>query len=98
MGRFKRDGAGDSRPLLISGSRADEVSLLTIPEVARQLRVSPGRAYHLARSRLIPTVRLGRQVRVDPEQLAAWIASGGDSATTIAGRAAPRNTSRHSAT
>ena len=52
-------------------------SLMTIGEVAELLRVRPARAYQLARDGLLPCVRLGTQVRVDPQQLAEWIACGG---------------------
>lgn len=38
-------------------------ALLTVPEVANELRVRPGRAYELLRRKLIPAVRIGRQVR-----------------------------------
>ena len=53
------------------------MELLTISEVARVLRVPTARAYRLARDQLIPTVRIGRQVRVHPRALAVWMASGG---------------------
>ena len=53
------------------------MNLLTIPEVARVLRVPPARAYNLAREGLIPTVRVGRQVRVDRDALRHWIDDGG---------------------
>ena len=51
--------------------------LLTIPEVARLLRVRPIRAYQLVRDGVIPGVRLGRQVRVEKNTLLAWIGHGG---------------------
>jgi excisionase family DNA binding protein len=51
--------------------------LLRIPEVAQMLAVSPQRAYELARQDLLPVVRVGRQVRVDPRRLEEWIAHGG---------------------
>jgi excisionase family DNA binding protein len=51
--------------------------LLRIPEVAQILAVSPQRAYELARKDLLPVVRVGRQVRVDPRRLEEWIAEGG---------------------
>ncbi|MCL6443777.1 MAG: helix-turn-helix domain-containing protein [Alicyclobacillus sp.] len=44
-----------------------------IPEVARLLDVTEDRAYKMARDGLLPVVRLGRQVRVDPEALQRWI-------------------------
>jgi len=51
--------------------------LLRLSEVARLLDVTLPRAYEMARHGIIPVVRLGRQVRVDPDRLAAWINGGG---------------------
>src|SRR4051794_1295745 len=48
--------------------------LLRIDEVAALLDVRVQRAYELSRRGLLPVVRLGRQVRVDPDQLEAWLA------------------------
>jgi len=53
------------------------VKLLTIPQVAERLQVSPQRAYEMARAGLLPAVRLGRQVRVSEEALEDWIRKGG---------------------
>jgi putative molybdopterin biosynthesis protein len=52
--------------------------LLTLTEVAQILRISYPRAAELVRQGLLPAVRLGRQVRISPERLSAWIASGGE--------------------
>lgn len=51
--------------------------LLTMTEAAALLSVSVARAYELARTDVIPVVRLGRQVRVNEAALHAWIAAGG---------------------
>jgi excisionase family DNA binding protein len=51
--------------------------LLTVPEAAELLRVKVARGYELARTGQIPTVRLGRQVRIDAGRLAAFIRDGG---------------------
>lgn len=51
--------------------------LLNISEVATRLNVPLSRCYEMARSGLLPTVRLGRQIRVDPDGLQAWIDGGG---------------------
>ena len=51
--------------------------LMTMEQVATILNVKTSRAYELARTGLLPTVRLGRQVRVDENRLLAWIESGG---------------------
>ena len=40
--------------------------------------------YALAREGIIPVVRIGRQVRVDREQLATWIEGGGQELGTQA--------------
>ena len=51
--------------------------LLTVNEVAEVLQVAPARVYELIRTRALPGVRLGRQVRVSEEALAIWIKNGG---------------------
>ena len=51
--------------------------LLSITEVAALLGISVDRAYSLAREGILPVVRLGRQVRVDPDQFEEWIKQGG---------------------
>lgn len=57
------------------------MKLLRIPEVAELLSVSEARAYALVRAGLIPVVRLGRQIRIDPVRLDAWMRDGGASLT-----------------
>lgn len=54
--------------------------LLTMDEVAEALNVSRARGYELVRRGMIPAVRIGRQVRVHPEQLERWVESGGTAA------------------
>ena len=51
--------------------------LLTLAQTAKVLKVKYPRVAELARDGLIPVVRLGRQVRVDPDQLTEFISSGG---------------------
>ena len=53
------------------------MELMTVPEVAQVLRVPTARAYQLARDGLIPSVRVGRQVRVDRDALKEWARGGG---------------------
>ena len=55
-----------------------ENKLLRINEVATWLDVTEARAYELARTGLIPAVRIGRQLRVDATRLQAWIEAGGE--------------------
>ena len=51
--------------------------LLTIKETSEILKVSTQRGYELARTGILPVVRLGRQLRVSEEQLRHFIESGG---------------------
>jgi len=51
--------------------------LMTVHEVAELLRLRPARAYELARLGLIPTVRIGRQIRVSSAALMDFINTGG---------------------
>lgn len=51
--------------------------LLTVQQVAHQLQLPAPRVYELVRTGSLPCVKIGRQVRFDPEQLAQWIANGG---------------------
>lgn len=53
------------------------MKLLSLREVAEILSVTPARAAALARENLLPVVRLGRQIRVHPEQLQRFIENGG---------------------
>lgn len=39
--------------------------------------ISRARALELARQKLIPHVRLGRQVRFDPDRVQSWLDAGG---------------------
>lgn len=52
-------------------------TLLNCTEVASILNVSTARAYELARTGVLPIVKLGRQVRIDKRRLLDWIDSGG---------------------
>ncbi len=51
----------------------DEV-LLTIPQVAEHLSIPVQRTYELARHQGgLPTIRLGKSLRVSPTELTAWL-------------------------
>ena len=52
---------------------AVEVMLLTGTEVARQLRISRSKAYDMMRRGVIPTVRMGRNVRVRQQDIDEYI-------------------------
>ena len=51
--------------------------LLTLDQAAKLLRVTYKRAAELVREGVLPSVHLGRQIRIDPERLKAFIADGG---------------------
>ncbi|EGD51730.1 DNA binding domain protein, excisionase family [Thermoanaerobacter ethanolicus JW 200] len=51
--------------------------LLKLSDVAEILDIKIDRIYALARQGIIPVVRIGRQLRVDPEKLQEWIEQGG---------------------
>lgn len=55
-------------------SRAAAGALLTVPEVARVLRISRAQAYQLAQRGDLPgVVHIGRCVRVSADALQDWI-------------------------
>jgi len=51
--------------------------LLEIPEVAQRLKVSTYRAYQLARQGVLPSIKLGKSVRVKPSALADYLGKRG---------------------
>ena len=51
--------------------------LLTIEEAAVRLHISPRHAYALCRRGVIPTVAVGRRVRISPDRLEEFIETGG---------------------
>lgn len=59
----------------------DNKALLTVPEAARRLSLGRATAYRMVQMGELPSVRIGRAVRVPAQALAAWIAAhtrGGD--------------------
>ena len=50
---------------------------LTIPEVAKLLRIGTRTAYTLAREGKLPGVRVGNQWRVPKKALEQWVKDGG---------------------
>jgi excisionase family DNA binding protein len=50
-----------------------EAVLLTIPQVAKRLAIAEGRTYELARQGKLPTVKVGKYIRVEPAALDEWI-------------------------
>jgi excisionase family DNA binding protein len=54
-------------------NNSQDPDLLTIPEVAKRLRISEYRAYELTRQGIIQSLRLGRSVRVRPSAVAEYL-------------------------
>ena len=46
---------------------------LKVPEVAKVLRIARSRAYELVAEGEIPSVRIGRSVRVSRKELVRWL-------------------------
>jgi excisionase family DNA binding protein len=46
---------------------------LKVPEVAAELRIARSRAYELVGGGEIPSVRIGRSVRVSRKELERWL-------------------------
>jgi excisionase family DNA binding protein len=61
----------------MEGISVSQKILESVEYAAKRLNISTQRAYQLARESLIPTVRLGRQIKVDPDELEAFIKNGG---------------------
>ncbi|GEA15369.1 hypothetical protein E308F_16130 [Moorella sp. E308F] len=47
--------------------------VLTVPEVARLLRIGRAAAYELANRKDFPTIRIGRTIRIPREALLRWM-------------------------
>jgi excisionase family DNA binding protein len=63
--------------VLFCGQEVILMRLLTAKQVAPILQVTEARVYEMSRENLLPTVRMGRQVRYDEEALINWIRAGG---------------------
>ncbi len=48
-------------------------AILTIPEVARYLKISKSKIYYLVQRREIPHFRIGRNVRIKESELVKWL-------------------------
>ena len=51
--------------------------MLTADEASRLLRIRKPQLYALARDGVVPSVRVGRAIRFNRDQLCAWIENGG---------------------
>ena len=48
-------------------------AIMTIPEVARYLKISKSKIYYLVQRREIPHVKIGRNVRIKESELTKWL-------------------------
>ena len=62
-----------SKTIDVSEQTAINPLLLTIPQVAQQLGLSPAKVYHLIALERLPTVKFGRAVRVPYGSLIQWL-------------------------
>jgi excisionase family DNA binding protein len=65
------------------------VSLISILEMARLLKIRRERAYQMVRKGILPpgvVIRMGRSLRVDSDKLEEWMAAGGSGQRCVAGR------------
>lgn len=67
--------ATDARAALVAPRSSDLTPLLTMPEVARLLRLDERTIRRLIAARRLPCLRLGRQLRFDPRALSRWLAA-----------------------
>lgn len=51
----------------------DSPALYTIPQAAKRLSISESKAWEMSRSGQLPTLKLGRSVRVPKDALDRWI-------------------------
>jgi excisionase family DNA binding protein len=69
-----RDGVTEAlAALALNGSGEERPRLLNASEVAEILRLSKPRVYALIRGRQIPSIRMGRTVRVPEDLLLEWM-------------------------
>jgi len=66
-----------TEPAGLSEDLAEMPAMLTIPEVAKLLRISRGAAYMAARRGEIPCFRIGRTLRVSRAAMVTWLCQGG---------------------
>lgn len=59
--------------MTMTASATNSQQLMTIEEVASDLRISRAKAYGMAASGELPTIRLGRSVRVRRDRLMSWL-------------------------
>ena len=63
-------------PLINDTARAKLERLVTVKELAAYLNVSPTALYRLIRSKQLPSVKVGRQWRIELEKVQDWLIDG----------------------
>lgn len=53
------------------------VRFFTVPQVAEMTQLTAARIYEAVRLHLLPSVRIGRQVRIEESAFLNWVQSGG---------------------
>lgn len=48
-------------------------AIMTIPEVARYLKISKSKIYYLVARREIPHIKIGKNVRIKESDLSKWL-------------------------
>jgi excisionase family DNA binding protein len=82
------------------GTTRDDDQLLSVPDASAQLGLAPSYVYELARTGALPTVRVGKYVRVRVGALRAWLAGREialDAARSETLPSSPRDTGRRPA-
>jgi excisionase family DNA binding protein len=59
-------------------------TVLTVPEMAKVLRIGRGSAYELVRSGGVPSVKVGKLVRIPRDGLILWMSKGNQSTEEVA--------------
>ena len=49
----------------------------TVLEIAENIKLSPDRVYEAIRQGLLPSVHIGRQIRIEEQAFREWIRQGG---------------------
>jgi excisionase family DNA binding protein len=58
-----------------------EDTVMTIPEVARYLKLSKSKVYYMVQQRKIPHIKIGRNVRIRAKDVQSWLEANSVGAT-----------------
>lgn len=51
----------------------NDIVLLTVPEIAKLLKISRSKAYSLTQQKDFPLIKIGKCIRVKKEELLKWL-------------------------